>query len=44
MGLVRTVASDAPISVKQLLEMFADGRLEGHAAEDGSAWTSVKVR
>jgi hypothetical protein len=38
------VTSDAPIGVKQFLEMFADARFEGHAAEDGSAWTSVRVR
>jgi hypothetical protein len=37
-------AFDAPIGVKQLLEMFADARLGSHAAEDGSAWTSVRVR
>jgi hypothetical protein len=39
-----SVTSDAPFSVKLHFQVFADPLLEGHAAEDGSAWKSVKAR
>ncbi len=42
--LLLDVASDAPISYKWFLQVFADARLDCHAAEEASALTSVRAR